>query len=95
MYATSESGKDHLPAAPASGTSLHLTMDDIAAREKIKWTQVPFKGTADSIPRYGAATSTAVAGTPDVGPRRKPVQLRVLTTWGLARNKRSPERADA
>ena len=76
--------------SPGIGTSLHLTMDDIAAREQIKWTQVPFKGTADSVTALRGGHVDAVAGTP-------PWELvdansvRVLVTWGPSRNKRSPQ----
>ena len=75
--------------SPGIGTSLHLTMDDIAAREKIQWTQVPFKGTAESVTALRGGHVNAVAGTPawelvDAG------VVRVLTTWGPNRNKRSP-----
>jgi tripartite-type tricarboxylate transporter receptor subunit TctC len=41
-------------ATPGAGTSLHITMEQIAAKAGIKWTQVPFKG--------GAETSAAVLG---------------------------------
>jgi tripartite-type tricarboxylate transporter receptor subunit TctC len=75
--------------SPGIGTSLHLTMDDIAAREKIQWTQVPFKGTAESTTALRGGHVHAVAGTPawelvDSG------TVRVLNTWGPNRNKRSP-----
>ena len=75
--------------SPGIGTSLHLTMDDIAAREKIQWTQVPFKGTAESTTALRGGHVHAVAGTPawelvDAG------TVRVLNTWGPNRNKRSP-----
>src|SRR5512132_1010388 len=33
---------------PGNGTSLHITMEDIAQREGIRWTQVPYKGYADA-----------------------------------------------
>lgn len=76
--------------SPGIGTSLHLTMDDIAAREKIQWTQVPFKGTADSITALRGGHVNVVAGTPpwelvEAG------SVRVLATWGPARNRRSSE----
>lgn len=77
-------------ASPGIGTSLHLTMDDIGAREKIEWTQVPFKGTAESLTALRGGHVEAVAGTPawelvEAG------TVRVLVTWGPARNKRSPQ----
>jgi tripartite-type tricarboxylate transporter receptor subunit TctC len=75
--------------SPGIGTSLHLTMDDIAQREKLQWTQVPFKGTAESYTALRGGHVDAVAGTPawelvEAG------AVRVLATWGPTRNKRSP-----
>lgn len=75
--------------SPGIGTSLHLTMDDIAGREKLQWTQVPFKGTAESMTALRGGHVDAVAGTPawefiDAG------SVRLLVTWGPTRNKRSP-----
>ena len=76
--------------SPGIGTSLHLTMDDIAAREKLEWTQVPFKGTAASVTALRGGHVQAVAGTPpwelvEAG------SIRVLATWGPKRNRRSPD----
>jgi tripartite-type tricarboxylate transporter receptor subunit TctC len=34
---------------PGAGTSLHITMEQIAKQQGIKWTHVPFKGNADSM----------------------------------------------
>lgn len=87
-YTHANSGKINY-GSPGIGTSLHLTMDDIAAREKITWTQVPFKGTAESVTALRGGHVEAVAGTPawelvEAG------TVRVLTTWGPNRNKRSP-----
>ncbi len=33
---------------PGAGTSLHITMEQIAKQQGIKWTHVPFKGNADA-----------------------------------------------
>lgn len=87
-YAKANPGKINY-GSPGIGTSLHLTMDDVAAREKIQWTQVPFKGTAESVTALRGGHVNAVAGTPawdlaDAG------GVRVLNTWGPNRNKRSP-----
>jgi tripartite-type tricarboxylate transporter receptor subunit TctC len=88
-YAKAHPGKITY-GSPGIGTSLHLTMDDIAAREKLQWTQVPFKGTAESITALRGGHVNAVAGTPawefiDNG------SVRLLSTWGPARNRRSPD----
>ena len=36
---------------PGAGTSLHITMEQIARQQGIKWTHVPFKGNAESHER--------------------------------------------
>src|SRR6185295_16828237 len=47
-YAKANPGKVTY-ASPGFGTTLHITMEQIGERDGIKWTQVPFKGTADSV----------------------------------------------
>jgi len=76
--------------SPGIGTSLHLTMDDIAAREKLQWTQVPFKGTAASLTALRGGHVESVAGTPP-WEQVEAGTIRVLATWGPNRNKRSPD----
>ena len=88
-YAKANPGKLSY-GSPGIGTSLHLTMDDIAGREKITWTHVPFKGTAESVTALRGGHVDAVSGTPawelvDAN------TVRVLVTWGPQRNKRSPQ----
>ena len=34
---------------PGAGTSLHITMEQIAKQQGIKWTHVPFKGNAEAM----------------------------------------------
>src|SRR6185436_7704979 len=46
-YARANPGK-FTYATPGTGTSLHITMEDIAARENVKLLHVPFKGNADA-----------------------------------------------
>ena len=47
-YAKANPGKVNY-GTPGAGTSLHITMEQIAKQKGIKWTQVPFKGGADSM----------------------------------------------
>ena len=47
-YAKANPGKINY-GAPGAGTSLHITMEQIAKLKGIKWTMVPFKGQADSL----------------------------------------------
>jgi tripartite-type tricarboxylate transporter receptor subunit TctC len=75
---------------PGAGTSLHITMEQIAKQKGIKWTQVPFKGQADSMNAllgghiHVQADSTGWAGAVNGG------QARLLVTWGAARTKNWP-----
>jgi tripartite-type tricarboxylate transporter receptor subunit TctC len=75
---------------PGAGTSLHITMEQIAKQKGIKWTQVPFKGQADSMNAllgghiHVQADSTGWAGAVNGG------QARLLVTWGAARTMNWP-----
>jgi tripartite-type tricarboxylate transporter receptor subunit TctC len=77
-------------ATPGAGTSLHLTMEQIAKQQGIKWTQVPFKGGAETNAAVlgghvdATADSTGWGGLVDAG------ELRLLVTWGANRTKRWP-----
>jgi tripartite-type tricarboxylate transporter receptor subunit TctC len=78
-------------ATPGAGTSLHIGMEQIAAKEGIKLTQVPFKG--------GAETNAAVLGQHTMlqadSTGWKPLvdagKLRLLMVWT---GKRSPNYPD-
>lgn len=77
-------------ATPGTGTSLHITMEDIAAREGISLTHVPFKGQADgSNALLGGhvmvqSDATGWAELVEAG------RLRLLATWGAERSRRWP-----
>jgi tripartite-type tricarboxylate transporter receptor subunit TctC len=78
-------------ATPGAGTSLHIGMERIAAKAGIKWTQVPFKG--------GAETNAAVLGKHTVlqadSTGWKPLvdggKLRLLCVWTEKRTKNWPD----
>jgi tripartite-type tricarboxylate transporter receptor subunit TctC len=77
-------------ATPGAGTSLHIGMEQIAAREGIKLTQVPFKG--------GAETNAAVLGQHTMlqadSTGWKPLvdggKLRLLMVWTAKRSPNYP-----
>ena len=77
--------------APGAGTSLHITMEQIAKLKGIKWTMVPFKGQADSLTALLGghidveSNSTGWAGTVNDG------KARLLVTWGAQRTKNWPD----
>ncbi len=89
-YAKANPGKVTY-GTPGNGTSLHITMEDIALREGIKWLQVPFKGNADATVALlgghimASADSTGWAELVDAG------KFRMLVTWGAQRTKRWPQ----
>ena len=88
-YAKANPGKVTY-ATPGNGTSLHITMEDIAQREGIKWVQVPFKGYAEASTAFLGghvdvhADSTGWAELVNAG------RVRLLNTWGAQRTKRWP-----
>jgi tripartite-type tricarboxylate transporter receptor subunit TctC len=88
-YAKANPGKINY-GAPGPGTSLHITMEQIAKQKGIKWTMVPFKGQADSlVALLGGhidveSNSTGWAGSVNEG------KARLLVTWGATRTKNWP-----
>jgi tripartite-type tricarboxylate transporter receptor subunit TctC len=89
-YARANPGKLNY-GTPGAGTSLHITMEQIAKMKGIKWTQVPFKGVAESMNALlgghidVTSDSTGWAGSVNAG------QARLLVTWGAARTKNWPD----
>ena len=77
-------------ATPGNGTSLHMTMEDIAQREGLKWTQVPYKGYAEAAQGLLGGHVDAHADSTGWGEQVNAGRLRLLCTWGTARTKRWP-----
>jgi tripartite-type tricarboxylate transporter receptor subunit TctC len=77
-------------ATPGNGTSLHMTMEDIAQREGLKWTQVPYKGYAEAAQGLLGGHVDAHADSTGWGEQVNAGRLRLLCTWGAARTKRWP-----
>jgi tripartite-type tricarboxylate transporter receptor subunit TctC len=88
-YAKANPGKINY-GTPGPGTSLHITMEQIAKAKGIKWTQVPFKGGADNMNALlgghidVTADSTGWAELVNAG------KFRLLVTWGAARTRNWP-----
>jgi tripartite-type tricarboxylate transporter receptor subunit TctC len=77
-------------ATTGIGTSLHITMEEIARAAGIKLVNVPYKGTAESTM---ALVSGQVMLQPDgigTSPMLDGGQVRVLVSWGEQRNPRFP-----
>ncbi|OGL10871.1 MAG: hypothetical protein A3I17_02900 [Candidatus Rokubacteria bacterium RIFCSPLOWO2_02_FULL_72_37] len=88
-YAKANPGKVRY-ATPGAGTTLHITMEQIAHQEGIKWTQVPMKGGAETTPAVLGGHVEATADSTGWGPQVDAGNLRLLVTWGAARTKRWP-----
>lgn len=89
-YAKANPGKVTY-ATPGAGTSLHIGMEQIAAKEGLQLTQVPFKGAAESMAAVvGGHTMLSAEGTA-WKPLVEAGTLRVLMLWT---EKRSPNYPD-
>lgn len=78
-------------STPGHGTSLHITMEEIATREGIQWLQVPYKGAADALVALRGGHVTAMADSTTWGEMVDAGQLRLLVTWGENRTRRWPQ----
>jgi tripartite-type tricarboxylate transporter receptor subunit TctC len=77
-------------ASPGAGTTLHITMEQIAARDGITWTHVPMKGGAETTPAVLGGHVAATADSTGWGPQVDAGNLRLLVTWGSQRTRRWP-----
>ena len=75
---------------PGAGTSLHITMEQIANKQGIKWTHVPFKGNAETNNAVLGGHIHAVADSTGWGPLVNSGKLRLLVTWGANRTRAWP-----
>jgi tripartite-type tricarboxylate transporter receptor subunit TctC len=75
---------------PGAGTSLHITMEQIAKAQGITWTHVPFKGNAESMNALLGGHIQVVADSTGWGPLVNAGKFRLLVTWGASRTKNWP-----
>jgi len=76
--------------SPGVGTSLHLTMEQIAKAQGIEWTHVPFRGVAENMQALLGGQIHILADSSGWGPQVKDGQLRCLAVWSDARAKSFP-----
>jgi tripartite-type tricarboxylate transporter receptor subunit TctC len=88
-YAKDNPGKVSY-ATPGIGTSLHITMSQIAEIRGIDWLHVPYKGSAETGRAVLGGEVTAAADSTGWAPLVEAGQLRLLVTWGAERTKRFP-----
>ena len=75
---------------PGMGTTLHLTMEQLAKQRDIKWTHVPFRSTAESTNALLGGHINAVADASGWAPLVGSGQLRLLVIWTDKRSKSWP-----
>lgn len=77
--------------SPGAGTTLHLTMEQIAKQQGIKWTHVPFRGTSDSTNALMGGHVHVVADASGWAPLVNSGKLRLLVIWSDKRSKSWPD----
>lgn len=88
-YAKANPGKINY-GTPGAGTTLHITMEQIAKKQGIKWTHVPFKGTPETTGALLGGHIDAVADASGWAPLVNSGQVRLLVIWNAARSKNYP-----
>jgi tripartite-type tricarboxylate transporter receptor subunit TctC len=73
-----------------TGTSPHLIMEMIGAKEGIDWTHVPFKGNADGTAALLGGHIMGMSDATGWGPHVDAGRFRLLVTFGANRTKRWP-----
>ena len=77
--------------SPGVGTSLHLTMEQIAQQAGIEWTHVPFRGFAENIASLLGGQTDVLADSSAWAPMALEGRVRVLAQWTENRAKRFPD----
>ncbi len=75
---------------PGAGSSLHITMEQIAKQQGVKWVHVPFKGNAEATTALLGGHIHAVADSSGWAPLVNEGKFRLLVTWGASRTRNWP-----
>lgn len=89
-YAKANPGRVNY-GTPGVGTSLHITMEQIAGQRGVEWTHVPFRGWAENAQALLGGQIQASADSSGWAELVRGGQLRLLATWGAERAKRFPD----
>jgi tripartite-type tricarboxylate transporter receptor subunit TctC len=89
-YAKANPGKIRY-GSPGTGTTLHITMEQIAKQMGIQWTQVPFRGEAEATAALLGEHVEAVALGAGLGPLVDAGKVRMLVVWTEKRSPRFPD----
>lgn len=75
---------------PGPMTTLHLTMEQLAMKQNVQFSHIPFKGNSESMQALLGGHVMSVADTPAWAPYVEQGRLRLLSTWGDKRSPRFP-----
>jgi tripartite-type tricarboxylate transporter receptor subunit TctC len=89
-YAKANPGKINY-GTPGVGTSLHITMEQIAGLRGIEWTHVPFRGWAENATALLGGQIQASSDSSGWADLVKAGRLRLLAVWSAERAKRFPD----
>jgi len=89
-YAQANPGRINY-GTPGAGTSLHITMEQIAAARAIEWTHVPFRGSSENLSTLLNGTIQVSAESSSWAELVAAGQLRLLCTWSANRTVRFPD----
>jgi len=71
-----------------TGTSPHLTMEELALTQGVQFNHVPYKGSADLMQAILSGQLMAAADSTGFAPHVESGKLRLLCTWGEKRTRR-------
>lgn len=77
--------------SPGVGTSLHITMEQIALAAGAEFLHVPFRGFAENMPALLGGQIDVLADSSAWAPLALDGRVRVLAVWGPERAKRFPD----
>lgn len=89
-YAKANPGRVNY-GTPGVGTSLHITMEQIAGLRGIEWTHVPFRGWAENAQSLLGGQIQASADSSGWADLVQSGRLRLLSVWSEQRAKRFPD----
>jgi tripartite-type tricarboxylate transporter receptor subunit TctC len=76
---------------PGVGSSLHITMEQLALKAGVEFLHVPFRGVAENQTALLAGTVMATADSSGWAQLVRDGRLRLLVTWGAERAKSFPD----
>ena len=89
-YAKANPGKVTY-GTPGTGSSLHIGMEMIARHAGVQWTQVPFKGTIETVTALEGGHVMVLAGGSEAYPMIEAGKIRALAVWTEKRLERLPD----